>query len=177
MVGGFPKEHAAQELLAELPGSRSQPKGPCDTCRTHRLLLTFPDTSVPAPCHRGCSRTDFFFKKSSTQHSTHSGSGVRTKEDWQGGHGFSHGMRNKAPLDTRAGLRHHLFDKGLCHPPASHAPLPGARSKLTVHLVQGRHRASQQAPSLSARGRSGHASTAPRFSTLPPRPIIFKPCS
>lgn len=95
------------------------------------------------------------------QQNWHSGSGFRTKEDWQGGHRFSHGMRNKASSDTRAGLRHHLFDKGLCHPPVSHAPLPGARSKLTVHLVQGRHRASQQAPSLSARSRSGHASTAP----------------
>lgn len=145
--------------------------GHTDCCSRSRTPVSLHPATGAVPAQT------FFFKKSSTQHSTHSGSGVRTKEDWQGGHGFSHGMRNKAPSDTRAGLRHHLFDKGLCHPPASHAPLPGARSKLTVHLVQGRHRASQQAPSLSARGRSGHASTAPRFSTLPPRPIIFKPCS
>lgn len=141
---------------------RSQTKGLRDTCTTHRPLLTLLDTSVPAPCHRGCIRTDFFFfKKSSTQRSMHSGSGFRRKEDWQGGHGFSHSMRNKTSSATRVGLRHHLFDKGLCHPPAPHASLPGARSKLTVHLGQGRHRASQQAPSLSARGRPGHASTAP----------------
>lgn len=67
-----------------------------------------------------------FLKKSSKQHSTHSGSGFRRKEDWQGGHGFSHGLRNKASSATRAGLRHHLSDKGLCHPPAPHASLPGA---------------------------------------------------
>lgn len=180
-AGGFPKEHAAHELLAELPGSRSKTKGPCDTCRTHRLLLTFPDTSVPAPCHRRCSRTDFFFKKSSTQHSTHSGSGFRRKEDWQGGHGFSHGMRNKASSDSRAGLRHHLFDQGLCHPPAPHASLPGARSKLTVHLVQGRHRLlSRRHPYLQGADRDTQAQPlqgTPRFSTLPPRPIIFKACS
>lgn len=153
LAGGFPKQHTTQELLAALPGSRSQTKGPCDTCRTHRLLLTFPDSSVPAPCHTGWSRRFiylFIFKQSSTQHSTHSGSGFRRKEDWQGGHEFSHGTRNTASSGTRAGLRHHLLAKGLCHPPAPHASLPGARAKLTVRLVQGRHRASQQAPSLSA---------------------------
>lgn len=68
----------------------------------------------------------------------------------KGGHEFSQGMRSKASSGTRARLRHHLFHKGLCHPPAAHASLPGARAKLTVHLAQGRHRASQQAPSLSA---------------------------
>lgn len=147
MAGGFPKEHTAQELLEELPGSRSQTKGPCDTCRTHRLLLTFSDTSVPAPCHTGLfPHRFFFFKKSSTQHNTHSRSGFRRKEDWQGGHGFSHGLRNKASSATRAGLRHHLFDKGLCHPPAPHAPLPGAGqssqftwSKGGTRLLSRRH--------------------------------------
>lgn len=35
---GSPRSMQAQELLAELSGSRSQTQGLCDTCRTHRLL-------------------------------------------------------------------------------------------------------------------------------------------
>lgn len=163
MAGGFPKQHTTQELLAVLPGSRSQTKGPCDTCRTHRLLLTFPDSSVPAPCHTGWSCRSiylFIFKKSSTQHSTHSGSGFRRKEDWQGGHEFSHGMRNMASI------RHPCWAKT---PPVCQRSVPSPSAARASARCQGKAHCSpgpREAPGFPAgailigRGRSGHASTA-----------------
>lgn len=145
---GFLKSTQPRSCWKSCLGAEVRPRGRV-TRAGHTDCCSRSQTPVSLhPATRGCSSTDFFFffKKSSTQHNTHSRSGFRRKEDWQGGHGFSHGLRNKASSATRAGLRRHLFDKGLCHPPAPHAPLPGAGqssqftwSKGGTRLLSRRH--------------------------------------
>ena len=102
----------------------------------------------------------FFSKKSSTQRSAHPGSGFWRKEGCNR-HAGPATAREKGTVKHPCQRKTPPIRQRSCYALALHAPLPGARSKLTVLLVQGRHRASQQAPSLSARGRAGHANTAP----------------